>query len=98
MAASAGGGSDFQINPQGVITSAQGIDDVNAEIKKAFTRLKAEGDAVITGSWTGSAADKLSEGWREWQDGVDKITTALARVNELVASAARTFQRADQGE
>ena len=100
MTAQAGGGSgrDFHIDIQGVITSVQGIDDVNAEIKAAFKQLKTEGENVITGSWTGSAASKLNEGWQEWQDGVAKIIGALDQVNQVVASAARTFHRADQGE
>ena len=94
---SGGAGQDFHVKPQGVIKSVKGIDDVNDEIKRTFARLKTEGEAVITGSWTGSAADKLNEGWKEWQQGIAKVTSALDQVNRLVEAAAHRFQRADEG-
>lgn len=93
--ASGGAGSDFSIEHQGVITSVKGIDDINDEIKKTFAQLKTEGDAVIAGSWTGSAADKLNEGWQEWQEGITKVTAALDLINRAVETAAQRFQRAD---
>lgn len=92
----AGPAPQLSVDVAGVITSAKGIDDVNAEIKEAFAQLKREADAVIKGSWTGTAADKVHDGWREWQDGVGKITRALDQVNGLVAHAAQQFQQSDE--
>jgi WXG100 family type VII secretion target len=94
---SGGAGQDIHVKPHEVIKSVKGIDDVNDEIKRTFAKLKAEGEAVITGSWTGSAADKLNEGWQEWQQGIAKVTRALDQANRLVEAAAGRFQRADEG-
>ncbi|MHA3019632.1 WXG100 family type VII secretion target [Mycobacterium sp. BMJ-28] len=93
------GGSDgvLDVHVPGVITSAQGIDDVNTEIKAAFEQLKGEGDEVIEGSWTGTAATKLDEGWQQWQQGIHKIVVALEQATGLVMESANRFQRQDEG-
>ena len=92
-------GSDgvLDIHVPDVITSAQGIDDVNTEIKAAFEQLKSEGDEVIEGSWTGSAANKLDEGWQQWQQGIHKIIVALEQATGLVAASDNRIQRQDDG-
>ncbi|MDO3019347.1 WXG100 family type VII secretion target [Mycobacteroides abscessus subsp. abscessus] len=92
-----GSGSDDALYLQyaGVISSAQDIDDVNTEIKGAFDRLKTEGDEVVGGSWTGTAASKLDEGWQQWQRGVHEITGALDWVLGQVTGAATTFKTID---
>ncbi|GLE57221.1 hypothetical protein NJBCHELONAE_25290 [Mycobacteroides chelonae] len=90
-------GDGLAIRVPEVITSAQGIDNVNSDIQNAFNRLKTEGDEVIDGSWTGTAADKLDEGWQQWQQGVYRIVNALEAVNGLVIGSANSFQHADQG-
>ncbi|WP_205877922.1 WXG100 family type VII secretion target [Mycobacterium camsae] len=87
---------ELSIDPAGVITAAKSIDEVNTEIEEAFKRLKREAEAVIKGSWTGAAADKVHDGWREWQDGVGKITQALDQVTGLVAQAAHRFEQSDE--
>jgi WXG100 family type VII secretion target len=92
----AGPASQFEVHAAGVITSLRNVDDVNTEIKTSFRQLKAEADAVIKGSWTGAAADKVHDGWQEWQDGLSKICAALDQVNGLVAQAAQRFQRTDE--
>lgn len=95
---SGGPAPQLSIDVPGVITSAKGIDDVNTEIKQAFAQLESEAEAVIKGSWTGAAADKVHDGWREWQDGLSKVTRALDQINGLVAQAAHQFQQADAPE
>jgi WXG100 family type VII secretion target len=92
----AGPAPQLQVQVEGVITSVRNVDDVNTEIKTSFRQLKAEAEAVIKGSWTGAAADKVHEGWQEWQDGLSKICAALDQVNGLVAHAAQRFQQTDQ--
>lgn len=97
MAANHGGSGDvLGIRVPEVITSAQGIDDVNSDIKTAFEALKAEGDEVIEGSWTGTAAVKLDDGWQQWQQGVHKIVVALEQATGLVVESANRFQTQDQ--
>lgn len=91
-----GAAPQLQVQVEGVITSLRNVDEVNTEIKTSFRQLKAEAEAVIKGSWTGAAADKVHQGWQEWQDGVGKICAALDQVNELVAHAAHQFRQTDQ--
>ncbi|TDZ94263.1 WXG100 family type VII secretion target [Mycobacteroides salmoniphilum] len=80
----------------GVISSVNDIDAVNTEIKGSFNRLKTEGEEVVGGSWTGTAADKLDEGWQQWQRGVHEITGALDGVLGLVTAGANTFKTVDE--
>ncbi|WP_205876618.1 WXG100 family type VII secretion target [Mycobacterium camsae] len=94
--AESSGGPPLSVDPQGVITSVKGIDDVTAQLKKDFSQLKSEAETVIKGSWTGAAADKVHAGWHEWQDGFDKIARALEQVNGIVGQAAHQFHQADQ--
>jgi WXG100 family type VII secretion target len=89
-------GGVFYIRPAEVITSAQDIDELNDDIKEVFLRLKSQGDEVINGSWTGSAASKLDEGWQQWQQGIHKIVVALEQVTGLVIDAAQTFRNTDK--
>lgn len=89
-------GPPLSVDPQGVITSVKGIDDVAARLNHDFAKLKSEAEAVIKGSWTGAAADKVHAGWHEWQDGFDKITRALEQVTGIVGQAAQRFHQADQ--
>lgn len=91
-----GGDGVLYVQPRDVIASARDIDEVNMDIKDAFMRLKAEGDEVINGSWTGSAASKLDEGWQQWQQGIHKIVVALEHVTGLVIHSANTFQSTDE--
>lgn len=95
--AESSGSPPLRVDPQGVISSLKGIDDVTTRLNRDFARLKSEADAVINGSWTGAAADKVQAGWQEWQDGFDKITSALEQVNSLVGQAAHRFHQTDQG-
>lgn len=95
-ASSSGSGGVLGIRTPDVVTSAQAIDDVNTDIKTAFDALKTEGDEVIEGSWTGTAAAKLDEGWQQWQQGVHKIVVALEHATDLVAQSAKRFQQQDQ--
>lgn len=83
----------LNVHPAEVIGSAQDIDTVNTEIKDAFVRLKSEGDEVVGGSWTGSAADKLDEGWQQWQQGIHKLTLALDDAVRMVVKSAETLGR-----
>lgn len=92
-----GPGGVLDVHPNGVIASANDIDEVNAAIKASFARLKSEGDEVINGSWTGAAARKLDEGWQQWQQGIHKIVLALEHTTALVINAANTFEQSDQG-
>lgn len=94
---SADSGGVLDVRVAEVIASAQGIDDVNTDIKAAFEQLRAEGSEVIEGSWTGSAASRLDEGWQQWQQGVHKIVVALEHATGLVAVSAERFQRQDEG-
>lgn len=97
MAVPEGGSGDaLYIQFAGVISSANDINDVNTEIKGSFHRLKSEGDEVVGGSWTGTAADKLDEGWQQWQQGVHTITGALDWVLGQVTGAASTFKTIDE--
>jgi WXG100 family type VII secretion target len=86
----------LSVQPWEVIASANDIDQINMDIKEAFVRLKSKGDEVINGSWTGSAADKLDEGWQQWQEGIHKVVVALEQVTGLVMNAANTFHNTDQ--
>lgn len=89
-------GDGLYVQYAGVIGSANDIENVNTEIKGAFHRLQTEGDEVVGGSWTGSAADKLDEGWQQWQRGVHEITGALDRVLNVVTAGANTFKTVDE--
>lgn len=86
----------LSVNTDGVIDSAAEIEQVAMALRAEFEKLRAEGDAVIKGSWTGAAADKLDDGWQEWQAGIHKITAALDQATRLVAAAANTFRRLDE--
>ena len=81
------------VHTAGVIASAKDIDQVNTEIKEAFLRLKSEGQEVIGGSWTGSAATKLDEGWQQWQEGIHTLTRALEEAVAYTIKSAETFKR-----
>lgn len=91
-----GSGDVLYLQYTGVIGSAKDIDDANTAIKTAFERLKTEGDDVIDGSWTGTAASKLDEGWQQWQEGIHKIVTALDHETGLVVKAATALKQASE--
>lgn len=90
-----GSGDGLYVHFAGVISSVNDIDAVNTEIKGSFDRLKTEGDDVIDGSWTGTAADKLDEGWQQWQQGLHTIVGALDGVLGLVTAGATAFKTVD---
>ncbi|WP_423488535.1 WXG100 family type VII secretion target [Mycobacteroides sp. PCS013] len=89
-------GDALYVQYAGVIGSVNDIDAVNTEIKGSFNRLKTEGDEVVGGSWTGTAADKLDDGWQQWQQGLHTITGALDWVLGQVTGAATTFKTVDE--
>lgn len=91
-----GSGDVLYLQYTGVIGSAKDIDDANTAIKTAFERLKTEGDDVIDGSWTGTAADKLDEGWQQWQQGIHKIVNALDHETGHVVKAATALKQASE--
>lgn len=87
----------FSSDTPGVLNSAGQISGAAEQIATVFTGLTASGDAVIRGSWTGSAAESLHEGWTQWQQGMRKVIDALDEMSTLVAGAAKTFHAQDQG-
>ncbi|WP_078314923.1 WXG100 family type VII secretion target [Mycobacterium sp. D16Q16] len=91
-----GSGDVLYLQYAGVIGSAKDIDDANTAIKTLFDRLKTEGDEVVGGSWTGSAASKLDEGWQQWQEGIHKLVLALDQATSWAAAAATSLHEASE--
>ncbi|SHQ33959.1 WXG100 family type VII secretion target [Mycobacteroides abscessus subsp. bolletii] len=90
------GGEVLYLRPKEAIGSIDDIIEANTDIKHGFVRLQSEGQEVIGGSWTGSAASKLDEGWQQWQDGIHKITASLDGISELAKVAITSLQQASE--
>lgn len=91
-----GSGEVLYLRPKEAISSIDDIIGANTDIKHAFIRLQSEGQEVIGGSWTGSAASKLDEGWQQWQDGIHKITASLDGISELAKAAVTSLHQASE--
>lgn len=87
----------FSIFPPGVFSAVEEMLQTGGAIQAEFKALDSDGEAVITGSWTGSAANTIDRAWRRWETDFGKHVRQLEQVPELLANIAHQFKSLDEG-
>ena len=64
-------------------------------LRSALSSVDREVDALVSGTWTGSAATTFGQGWHECQDGGGKIIDALTSMAEKLGITATNFRAQD---
>lgn len=64
-------------------------------LRSALDSASREVEALLSGGWTGDAANEFSTGWTETTSGGAQICTALTDMAEKLGVTAETFQNQD---
>lgn len=57
--------------------------------------LKRAVEALLSGGWTGSAADGFAHGWEQWHAGATEVLDALRSMGHLLGNTGRDYDRTD---
>lgn len=85
----------LSVFPAGVSRSIQQLQQTVAEIQAGFASLRGDGEAVITGSWTGSAANAVDRPWQQWESDFGKHVGHVDQFPEFLAAVVRAFESLD---
>ena len=87
----------LSILPPGVLNSVEEMLQTGTAIQAGFKGLRSDGEAVITGSWTGSAANTLNRVWQRWETDFAKHGAEVEHAPDVLARATHQFKRLDEG-
>ena len=86
---------EFSVFPAGVLRAVEDMLQIGAVMQSEFRALSSDGDAVITGSWTGPAANAIAAVWQPWEADFGKHLAQVEHAPEVLATAAREFENLD---
>lgn len=87
---------ELRVVPDEVRQVGRFVYGIAQNLRSALDSAGSEVDAVVSGSWRGSAADEFAVGWSETRDGGAQIFEALTAMAEKLGVTAENYRMVDE--
>lgn len=87
--------SQFTTELSAMTTAARTIDTIHQDIVAEHDRLQGQVDSLLSGGWTGVAAQQYSTAWQDWCTGMTEILAGLQAESVLIDQARERFAVSD---
>jgi WXG100 family type VII secretion target len=89
--------TQFAVAVPAVAEAAASARAVGAELRAELDRVRAEAEAVLTGSWLGRAADSFDRAWSRWHADARAVIAALDDLADALHQSAAAYADGDNG-
>lgn len=66
------------------------------QIKGTSEQARSQVQALVSAGWTGNASAAFDSAFTQWTNGANQVDEALARISQLLDSAAQSYESTEQ--
>lgn len=87
----------FDATPAELQVCGSTLTEISQDMRTKMQSLQLDMDALLSGGWSGSAANGFAQGWEQWLRGASDVLDALQDMGRLLGDTGANYQTGDTG-